>query len=69
MSQIREAVPEPIINQLEDDCIEILLERNGITVRKVVSSWHLRAASNKPTRVGLEVIMKTAKCAVTPTTH
>ena len=41
MSQIREAVSEPIINQLEDDCIEILLERNGITVRKVVSSWHL----------------------------
>ena len=41
MSQIREAVSEPIINQLEDDCIEILLERNGVTVRKVVSSWHL----------------------------
>ena len=38
---IGEAVSEPVINQLEDDCIEILLERNGVTVRKVVSSWHL----------------------------
>ena len=38
---IGEGMSEPVINALEDDCIEILLERNGVTVRKVVSSWHL----------------------------
>nr|BDD46149.1 hypothetical protein 46 [bacterium] len=41
MRQIRDGVSEPVINHLEDDCIEILLERNGVTVRKVVSSYHL----------------------------
>ena len=38
---IGEAMSEPVINALEDDCIEILLERNGVLVRKVVSSYHL----------------------------
>jgi len=38
---IGEGMSEPVINALEDDCIEILLERNGVLVRKVVSSYHL----------------------------